>query len=415
MDNKKDGLTLSTVDFAEHSDSALIESLRNVNSEKFPANHKAIILEIEKRKNEGLWQIESTPVNSLRKGSGGSLKSYSIPDSSRELSFKFLGSGTEYFPIWVSNFFLSIITLGFYTPWAKVRAQRYFYSRTILDNHNFSYMGDPKKILVGRLILAIIAIIVFLNNILGFIPLRTYLLLILVGLLILPFIVWKSANFNFSNSSYRGIFFSLDLKLSKVYKWAFFTVLKILFTFGILLTTLSYQYRSFFLSHLQFGKTKFSHRSSQIAVLRKIVPLALLLGFALMIISLVVFRITPDVFATESALNWAGFLTFLAIADSITAQYLFDYLEIGPIQFRARFDKWQLARLYLKAGIYSFFTLGFAWPWVRIEILRYKLEQITVYAPEGALEQFVCNEENLLNKKVAGGFATEFFEFDLGI
>ena len=34
--------------------------------------------------------------------------------------FKFTGKASEYFGIWIVNLFLSLITLGIYSAWAKV-------------------------------------------------------------------------------------------------------------------------------------------------------------------------------------------------------------------------------------------------------------------------------------------------------
>ena len=41
-------------------------------------------------------------------------------------ALSFNGSGMEYFKIWIVNVLLTIITLGLYHPWAKVRNHRYF-------------------------------------------------------------------------------------------------------------------------------------------------------------------------------------------------------------------------------------------------------------------------------------------------
>ena len=40
--------------------------------------------------------------------------------------FQFSGDAGEYFGIWISKLCLTIISLGFYAPWAKVRRLRYF-------------------------------------------------------------------------------------------------------------------------------------------------------------------------------------------------------------------------------------------------------------------------------------------------
>lgn len=43
----------------------------------------------------------------------------------REEKFSFIGDGSEYFRIWIVNMLLSIVTLGIYSAWAKVRREQY--------------------------------------------------------------------------------------------------------------------------------------------------------------------------------------------------------------------------------------------------------------------------------------------------
>ena len=70
----------------------------------------------------------------------------------------FTGQAGEYFRIWIVNLTLTIITLGIYSAWAKVRRRRYFYGNTLIDGEPFEYHGQPVAILKGRLIaVAIIA------------------------------------------------------------------------------------------------------------------------------------------------------------------------------------------------------------------------------------------------------------------
>src|SRR6187402_1366842 len=66
--------------------------------------------------------------------------------------FEFRGDGGEYFRIWIVNLLLTIVTLGIYSAWAKVRRLRYFYGNTYLDGHSFEFHGRPLAILKGRLI-----------------------------------------------------------------------------------------------------------------------------------------------------------------------------------------------------------------------------------------------------------------------
>ncbi|MBQ5946610.1 DUF898 family protein [Massilia sp. ST3] len=64
----------------------------------------------------------------------------------------FTGSGQEYFRIWVVNLLLSLVTLGIYSAWAKVRRLQYFDRNTRLAGACFDFRGDPKAVLRGRLL-----------------------------------------------------------------------------------------------------------------------------------------------------------------------------------------------------------------------------------------------------------------------
>lgn len=72
--------------------------------------------------------------------------------SLEKYNFRFHGSATEYFGIWMVNLMLTIITLTLYSPWAKARRIRYFYGNTQLLKHRFDFIAMPSRILLGRLL-----------------------------------------------------------------------------------------------------------------------------------------------------------------------------------------------------------------------------------------------------------------------
>ncbi|MEM9277158.1 MAG: YjgN family protein [Pseudomonadota bacterium] len=126
-------------------------------------------------------------------------------ESTRLNDFSFTGSALEYFGIWIVNLLLSILTLGIYTAWAKVRRQRYFYGNTWLDGHNFEYHARPMQILIGRVIvigyLVLINVLNEVNPILG-------LILTIPYLLALPWVFNKAISFNARMTSYRNVHFN---------------------------------------------------------------------------------------------------------------------------------------------------------------------------------------------------------------
>src|SRR5450830_2110894 len=71
-------------------------------------------------------------------------------------AFSFSGRGSEYFRIWIINLLLSIVTLGIYSAWAKVRRLHYFYNNTSVAGTSFEYHGNPIAILKGRIIAVVL-------------------------------------------------------------------------------------------------------------------------------------------------------------------------------------------------------------------------------------------------------------------
>lgn len=79
------------------------------------------------------------------------------PDSCaqpQELALEFRGSAREYFRIWIVNLCLTLLTLGVFSAWAKVRKNRYFYASISIDRTPFQYLAEPLPILKGRMIAA---------------------------------------------------------------------------------------------------------------------------------------------------------------------------------------------------------------------------------------------------------------------
>jgi len=118
--------------------------------------------------------------------------------------FTFTGTAREYFGIWIVNILLTIVTIGIYSAWAKVRRLRYFYGNTHLAGASFDYHAKPVRILIGRII--VLAIILGYNIVANLFPVFS-LVLTPVFLLALPWFVMRGLRFNARVTSYRNIRF----------------------------------------------------------------------------------------------------------------------------------------------------------------------------------------------------------------
>ena len=130
------------------------------------------------------------------------------PSEHRTLhSIEFKGNTKDYFGIWIVNVALSIVTLGIYSAWAKVRNKKYFSGVTFIDGHNFDYHATGKQILLGRLIVLFVYGIFYIAN---FMPPYVYITLSLIVALCMGWVIKNAIRFNARMTSYRNVRFNFE-------------------------------------------------------------------------------------------------------------------------------------------------------------------------------------------------------------
>ena len=167
----------------------------------------------------------------------------------------FTGKGSEYFGIWVVNLLLTILTLGIYSAWAKVRRMQYFYRNTLLAGASFDYHGNPVAILKGRLI-AVAMLVVY--NVAGKADPLLGLAVGAVIVCVLPRLLLKSLQFRLHNSSYRGLRFRFTGTLNDAYVVFLLLPLASLFTLYLLAPFCHQRIKRFQHNNSAFGQTQFS-------------------------------------------------------------------------------------------------------------------------------------------------------------
>jgi uncharacterized membrane protein YjgN (DUF898 family) len=116
----------------------------------------------------------------------------------------FTGSGSEYFRIWIVNLLLTIVTIGLYHPWAKVRRLRYFYGNTHIGGHTLDFHGNPTRMLRGFLLLAAL---VLLYTVAGKVSPTAGLVAFVIVAMVWPALFRAGQRFRLANTSWRGLRF----------------------------------------------------------------------------------------------------------------------------------------------------------------------------------------------------------------
>ena len=135
-------------------------------------------------------------------------------EARRELSIEFNASGRKYFRIWIVNLLLTVLTLGFYLPFAKARRLRYFYANTVVDGHPLAFHGNPWKMFKGYLLM--LALLGAYAMIAQFSPWKAFWVLLLLAAL-WPALWRSSLRFRLCNTSWRGLRFGFAGGLDDVY------------------------------------------------------------------------------------------------------------------------------------------------------------------------------------------------------
>lgn len=136
------------------------------------------------------------------------------PPQPRTLALGFTGDGREYFRIWVVNLLLTLATFGIYSAWAKVRRLQYFDRNTVLAGASFDFHGNPRAVLMGRL-LSVVLLVAY-HYAFGF-SVAFGSVVVAILLLAFPYLMRGALRFRLGNTSYRGLRFGFDGSVTQAY------------------------------------------------------------------------------------------------------------------------------------------------------------------------------------------------------
>lgn len=334
--------------------------------------------------------------------------------NNRTSSINFTGKSGEYFKLWFVNMFLSIITLGVYSAWAKVRNTQYMYGHTNVDENSFRFLATPMQILKGR----IVAVIIFiLYMVLSQINPAIGLILALGFLVAMPWLIIQGLKFTMRMTAYRNVRFSFEGTYGGVI--VHFILLPILgaITLYLAMPWVVQQIQQYINNNLTYGGKHFEQKSSAgqyyIAAL---FSLAIgLIGGAL-IAAFGGTAIASAQAGPSIALIVVGVAAFAlfgivnAVYQSIIYNHLMKTLEIENIvSFDANMKTLPFAGLVLSNILLLVVTLGLAIPVVKVRTARYiaSVTEVTIKPGIDELINTIEGSDSALGEEAAGLFDTD--------
>jgi uncharacterized membrane protein YjgN (DUF898 family) len=307
----------------------------------------------------------SSPSSSFPPSTSQDLQSEPNPPGSHSVALKgeaedtgaarlsFHGKGGELFGIYLVNAFLSLVTIGIYYFWGKVKIRNYLFSHTEFWRERFVYHGTGKELLVGFLkalilffipLYALSAAPAVLETGLVFQAVATGLTYGIV-MVFVPVAMVGARRYRLSRASWRGIRFSFRGEA-----WDFIKI----FGLGSILSTLTLglyfpffdaKRYEFMVSGSYFGTQKFGFDGRGKDLFR------------------------PFLLAILLTLPTLGLYWFWYWAKR--QRYYWGHTSCGPARFRFTATGRALMNLHLANFFIALVTLGLGWPWILARKIRF--------------------------------------------
>ena len=292
------------------------------------------------------------------------------PGQTQRLSFH--GAGGSLFGIHIVNVFLTIITLGIYYFWAKVRVRSYLLSQTEFAGDRFAYHGTGKELLVGFLKAVLLIGIPFVLLRLGIDVVARGPIARAVGaslsyvaiLAFLAFATIGARRYRLSRTSWRGVRFSFRGQLLEFLKLFVGGSLLSTITLGLYYPFFDTRRHGFLVSHSYFGSERFSFDGRGKDLFGR-------------------FLLTILLSLPTLGLCWFWFL-------ARKQRYFWDHTAFGAARFRCTVTGGRLLALNLGNALVLVLTLGFGWPWVVVRNARFACRYVVL---EGSLDLTTVQQE----------------------
>lgn len=341
--------------------------------------------------------------------------------------FHFSGNGGEYFRIWIVNIFLSLITLGIYSAWAKVRRNQYFYRHTHLDGAAFDYHGDPIVILKGR----VVAFALFFAYSLAgqFSPTLAAVIFLLI-LLVMPWLLAKSWRFRLRNTSYRGLRFGFHGAYDAAYitflLWPLFSA----FSLGMLWPMAQQRITRYIRDNSAFGDQHFRFEAGSGAYYRAYAAIFLM---AILIFILVGLGLQAAITLLRDAFQFAGisenqsvvagiagalslyltiFLVIFPYAVARMQNLIWNATRLGSHGFRSSLQARGLVGIMFTNLLLIILTLGLYKPFADIRLARYRIEHLE-FLPAGSIDEIVAGVHETAS--AVGEEVADVFDLDIAL
>lgn len=329
----------------------------------------------------------------------------------------FHGRADEFFRIWIVNTLLTIVTLGVFFAWAKVRKRRYLRGSTELMGHRFDYRADPVRLLLGH---GVVLLLFLGYGLFGVVYPAIRFGVMVLGVVLLPWIVVRSLNFNAHNTVYRGIHFRFNASLSAAFKVYLLEPILIVLSLGFYYPAWERSKRSYVVSNHRLGDAYFHFDAPTGRFYSTYFFAGLVMFAALGAGGYFVTWLTRTQGAQPGLVQLIPFFVIYAFGFFLSRQLVFarlfnhvwNHTRVDEHRFRGHLqtDRWVGLQLTNLAAIVA--SAGLLYPWAVIRAHRAVAASLE-FIPAGPIESI--QRVGGAAGSATGDMAAEFIGLDFGL
>ena len=306
----------------------------------------------------------------------------------------FYGSGEALFGIHAVNVLLTVLTLGLYALWARVRVQRYLLGHTTFEGDRFAYDGTGEDLFTGWLKAILLFSAPFACLTVGPVWLEMPSAVQTASVLLAAALVTVfaglatvgSRRYRLARTSWRDIRFSFRGRALAFVKLLLVCWPLTIVTLGLYYPIYATRRQAFLVSHSYLGTQRFDFDGRGGDLVRPFLK-ALLLTIPTL------------------GLCWWWYA-------AERQRYFWEHTTVGAARFRYRVGGAALLRLRALNALLLVGTAGIAWPWVKVRNLEFTFRNLALDGPLDTAA--IVQEDDDVSTTTAGVIGLFEIGFDFG-
>jgi uncharacterized membrane protein YjgN (DUF898 family) len=341
---------------------------------------------------------------------------------------QFTGAAGGYFRVWLVNLLLTILTLGIWSAWAKVRTTRWFLRHTQVNGHAFDYHATGGQILMGRLIALGVMLVYTGLSLLS--PVVEWLMFIVL-VFALPWAINAGLRFHAGMTSWSNVRFGFCGRYGGALLAFLLMPMAVMLSFGLLAPICSRMSARYVAKGHRYGDAAFA-AEPRLRALYAALGRSMLLFVAAFLLCLIWAFLAGLVPTSLSELgeegDASGYTHHVTIIVDIWPCLLFGYgsLFIAGLYYRAcarneilnhttlagghRLESrlWPIGYIWIVVSgwMLTGASLTLAYPWARVREYRYLMRSVTLLAAPG-LDELLSRPQH-----PSGSFGGEFSQLE---